>query len=48
MGDVVVGRLDPRVPVAGDTEELPTSEELAYVRRPQWYERALALRKRIG
>jgi hypothetical protein len=41
--DLMVGCPDPRVPGARDADELPTAEELARIRRPQWYERAHAL-----
>jgi hypothetical protein len=46
--DLMVERPDPRVPIAGDTDELPTADELVHVRRPGWYERALALRRASG
>jgi ectoine hydroxylase-related dioxygenase (phytanoyl-CoA dioxygenase family) len=38
--DLMVGKSHPRVPVAPDPDQLPTPDELARLRNPQWYRRA--------
>jgi hypothetical protein len=48
--DLMLGKADPRIPVAPDPDQLPAAAELEGVRHPRWYERAqeLLLAARAG
>jgi hypothetical protein len=46
--DLMVGKSHPRIPVAPDPDQLPTPDELARLRNPQWYRRAQDLCFRQG
>jgi Phytanoyl-CoA dioxygenase (PhyH) len=41
--DFMLGKVHPQFPVTPDSEQLPTREELAMLRNPQWYRSALDL-----